>query len=77
MRYLPLCYSDCSGSGPCVTETAKPKEQNGEQIGEHWPEEDTHGTPVRSPRTGAGGWIVDQRLSERCAGMGGGCLHLN
>lgn len=64
--------SDCSGSGTCITETAQSEEQDGEQTGEHWTEEDTHGTPVRGSGTGAGGWIVERRWSFSDRGEGHG-----
>lgn len=70
--FIPLCVSLIhSGSGPRVGEAAQPEEQAGEQTGEHRSEEDAHGTPVRSPGTGTGGWILERQRKRRCAGVGG------
>lgn len=52
--YLPFT----SGSGPCVHQTPKPQEQNGEQAGEHRPEEDAHGAPAGGTGAGTGSWLL-------------------
>lgn len=66
--FLPMCLH--SGSGPCIGEAAQPEEQVREQTGEHWSEEDTHGTVLRGLRTGTGGWILERKRRMRCAGLG-------
>ena len=47
-----------SGGGPCFAATAEPKEQGGEQAGEHRPEEVPHGPDAGGPGTGAGGRLI-------------------
>lgn len=54
-------FTPCSGSGPRVSQAPKSQEQNGEQAGEHRPEEDAHGTPAGGAGTGTGSWVLKRK----------------
>lgn len=72
---LSLCPLH-SGSGSRVGETPKPEEQAGEQTGEHWSEEDTHGTPAGGTGTGTGSRILKRkRCNKVCREWGGVGFH--
>lgn len=57
----PVCVLLHSGPGARLGATAQPEEQDGEQTGEHWSEEDAHGSPAGVPGPGAGGRLVERR----------------
>lgn len=59
-----------SGPAPRVNQTPKPQEQNGEQVGEHRPKEDAHGTPAGGTGAGTGSWVLNRKRRNRGAGMG-------
>lgn len=62
-----------SGSSSCVGEAPKLEEQAGEQTGEHWSEEDTHGTPAGGAGTGTGSRILKRkRCNKVCRDREGG-----